>query len=96
MGDVYEVNVRGYKLSHKRMVMELKLDGKERKEIDTLKAIPKHHHIMSCLYAYKSPVARNLIIPCSSMRSTHVLRGRGSLALYRERVESRRKSVINA
>jgi serine/threonine protein kinase len=52
MGDVYEVNVSGNKLAHKRMVMKRKLGGKERKEIDILKAIPKHHHIIELVGTY--------------------------------------------
>jgi serine/threonine protein kinase len=52
MGDVYEVHVSGNKLAHKRMVMKRKLGDKEKKEIDILKAIPKHHHIIELAGTY--------------------------------------------
>jgi serine/threonine protein kinase len=52
MGDVYKVNVSGDKLAHKRMVMKRKLGNKEKKEIDILKTIPKHHHIIELVGTY--------------------------------------------
>ena len=51
-GDVHEVIVRCHKLAHKRMVVKRKLGGKEMKEIDILKRLSSHEHIIQLVGTY--------------------------------------------
>ncbi|KAH4614864.1 hypothetical protein HBH68_010030 [Parastagonospora nodorum] len=52
VGDVHEVEVQGRKFAHKRMVVRRKLGGQERKEIEILKHLPPHPHIVQLVGTY--------------------------------------------
>jgi serine/threonine protein kinase len=52
MGDVHEITVQGYKLAHKRMVIKRKLAGKEKREIEILKRLSPHQHIIQLVGTY--------------------------------------------
>ncbi|EAT91724.1 hypothetical protein SNOG_00229 [Parastagonospora nodorum SN15] len=57
VGDVHEVEVQGRKFAHKRMVVRRKLGGQERKEIEILKHLPPHPHIVQLVGCLVSAVA---------------------------------------
>jgi serine/threonine protein kinase len=52
VGDVHEVTIQGWKLAHKKMVIRRKLGGQEKKEIEILKRLPSHHHIIQLIGTY--------------------------------------------
>ena len=52
MGDVHEVTVKGHKLALKRMVIKRKLDGREKREIEILKRLSSHQHIIQLVGTY--------------------------------------------
>jgi serine/threonine protein kinase len=52
MGDVHEVIVQGHKLALKRMVIKRKLGGKEKREIEILKRLSSHDHIIQLVGTY--------------------------------------------
>jgi hypothetical protein len=52
MGDVHEVVVQGHKVAHKRVVIKRKLGGKEKKEIEILKRLSSHEHMIQLLGTY--------------------------------------------
>lgn len=51
-GDVHEVNIGNWTLAHKRVVTKRKLGGKEKKEIEILKRLPKYDHIIKLIGTY--------------------------------------------
>jgi serine/threonine protein kinase len=52
MGDVHEAVVQGHKLALKRMVIKRKLGGKEKREIEILKRLSSHEHIIQLVGTY--------------------------------------------
>jgi serine/threonine protein kinase len=52
MGDVHEVTIQGYRLALKRMVIKRKLGGNEKKEIEILKRLSSHEHIIQLVGTY--------------------------------------------
>jgi serine/threonine protein kinase len=52
MGDVHQVIVQGQKLALKRMVIKRKLGGKEKREIEILKRLSSHQHIIQLVGTY--------------------------------------------
>jgi serine/threonine protein kinase len=52
MGDVHEVVIQGHRVAHKRMVVRRKLGGKEKKEIEILKRLSSHEHMIQLLGTY--------------------------------------------
>jgi serine/threonine protein kinase len=51
-GDVHEVTVQGHKLAHKRLVVKRKLGGKEKREINILKRLSSHEHMIQLVGTY--------------------------------------------
>ncbi|KAH7405851.1 kinase-like domain-containing protein [Phaeosphaeria sp. MPI-PUGE-AT-0046c] len=51
-GDVHEVCVQKHKLAHKRMVVKRKIGGKEMKEIEILKRLSSHEHMIQLVGTY--------------------------------------------
>lgn len=51
-GDVHEVIVQKHKLAHKKMVVRRKLAGKEMKEIEILKRLSSHEHMIQLVGTY--------------------------------------------
>lgn len=52
MGDVYETTIRGWKLAHKRIVVKRKIGTPERKEIEILKRLSSHTHMIQLVGTY--------------------------------------------
>jgi len=52
MGDVYETTVQGHKIAHKRIVVKRKIGDSEKKEIEILKRLSSHTHMIQLVGTY--------------------------------------------
>ncbi|KAF2823346.1 kinase-like protein [Ophiobolus disseminans] len=52
MGDVYETTVQGWKIAHKRIVVKRKIGAAEKREIDILKRLSSHTHMIQLVGTY--------------------------------------------
>lgn len=51
-GDVYETKVQGWQLAHKKLVVKRKLADKEKREIEILKRLSSHVHMIQLVGTY--------------------------------------------
>jgi serine/threonine protein kinase len=107
MGDVHGITVQGYKLAHKRMVIKRKLAGKEKREIEILKRLSPHQHIIQLVGTYTHHQFLGLLLYPVAVCDLHTFfedvetwhdtrSGSNSLDAWKGMLDSAQKSRLDA